>query len=236
MFGYSPSFLAIGALWVAACAGAGIIVLARTRRTPRNAAAAAWVTLNGLFLVGLSPIVAAIGSYFAKRLELWNGAGVLVVGLAMILFGQILRARRERSKAGAQATTFREMSLFVQIASTLLVYGYFGLHLGSQALTPLGAISALIGITASMIAINVAAHIAIALYIGVEPVDERDQEIALRGTRNGYQMLGAAWFAVLLLVIAQAPYAWLFLALLAAFGFAEIVRYGSMLAYYRLGL
>jgi hypothetical protein len=42
------------------------------------------------------------------------------------------------------------------------------------------------------------------LYDGVEPVDERYREIALHGPRNG-QALGAAWFAVLVPVIAQAP-------------------------------
>jgi hypothetical protein len=232
--GYSLPVLALGAAWLIGCAVGCAIVAMRTRRQPRAAQTSGWATLNGLFLVGLAPVVAAIGGYFAGRPYIWDGAGVLVVGLAMILVA-LVRSRWPTEPA----SSFREKSLVIQIGSIVIVYGYFGVHLWGAPLTPPAAIGALIGITASMIAINVVAHVAVAIYTGaagIERTDERDREIDLRGTRHGYHVLAAAWFAVLLLVIAQAPFAWLFLVVLAAFALAEIVRYGSMLAAYRLGL
>jgi hypothetical protein len=239
MHGYAPLIMAIGALWAVGCFTAFAVVLLRTlaRRKSAGSTANAWPFLTGLFLIGLAPVVSAIGAGFTHAGDLWDGAGVLVVGLALIAFGPYLKARRERSNSRPAATTFREKSLIVQIAAILVVYGYYGVRLwGPVLLTPVGAVVALISVTAAMIAINVAAHAAIALYAGVDRGDERDRAIALKGARNGYYAFGAGWFAIVVLVIAHAPYALLFLAVMGVFALAELVRYGSALAYYRLGV
>jgi hypothetical protein len=131
---------------------------------------------------------------------------------------------------------FREKSLAAQVAAILVVYIYYGLRLWGKPLTPISATATLIGITILMILILIAAHIAIRFFSRPELPDERDHVIALRGSRNGYNVLVAGVWCVLLLSIIHAPYGYLFLAINAAVALAELVRLGSQLFYYRFAV
>ena len=129
--------------------------------------------------------------------------------------------------------SFREKSAWFQIAAIVLVYGYYGLSLLRGAPTPLGAVAMLIGSTMLMIIISVAGHIVIAIGQRPEPLDERDQLVGLRSTRNGFHALAAAVWAVIFLAIASPNPILLAYAALGGFVLAELVRLASQIVYYR---
>ena len=137
---------------------------------------------------------------------------------------------------GGISISFREWSLIVQILALLAVYGWYGLHLRVGTLTPLAAVSMLIGSTVLIILINIAAHAAIAARLRLRPeeADERDRLIELRSARNGYRVLAAAvWVVMWVGAVRDGSFAATFCAALGAFLLAELVRMGSQLFYYR---
>jgi hypothetical protein len=69
-----------------------------------------------------------------------------------------------------------------------------------------------------------------------EKEDERDREVSLRATRNGYWAMATGMWAVAALIVAQPPPAVLVYALLGVFVLAELVRDVSQLVYYRLAV
>ena len=129
--------------------------------------------------------------------------------------------------------SFREKSAWIQIIAIVLVYGYYGLSLLRAAPTPLGAVAMLIGSTILMIMVSVAGHIAIMIGQKPELLDERDQLVGLRSTRNGFHALAAAVWAVIFLAIARPDPILLAYAALGGFVLAELVRLASQLVYYR---
>jgi hypothetical protein len=131
--------------------------------------------------------------------------------------------------------SFREKGAWVQIVAILLVYGFYGAQLLGSTPTPMGAIVMLIGSTILMILISIAGHTAIAMFSRPEGVDERDQLVALRGTRNGFHALAAGVWCVIFLAIASPRPVLLAYAALGAFVLAELVRLVSQVVYYRTG-
>ncbi|HEY7929724.1 MAG TPA: hypothetical protein VID71_06915, partial [Steroidobacteraceae bacterium] len=90
-----------------------------------------------------------------------------------------------------------------------------------------------------MIIISIVFHVTIAAYAKsygrLERIDERDRWVVLRAARNAYIVLAAGIWCVIILALAQVPYAALFYAAMGMFAVAELVRLGSQLLYYRLG-
>jgi hypothetical protein len=235
MFNLPPTALAAATLWILACAAWFSIVLRRwfARRQRPAHGLFPGALINGIFLVGLTPIISAIQYVATGHRYFWGGAGVLFAGLTLIASQTLLKKRLTEPATAPDAMAFREKSIAAQMAAILLIYGFYGVRLWGKPLTPIGATAALISITILVILINVASHIAIRIYSKPEPPDERDQAIDLRGSRNGYAALAAGVWGVLFLAIGHVPYDQLFYAIMGVFALAELVRLGSQLLYYR---
>jgi hypothetical protein len=137
--------------------------------------------------------------------------------------------------------SFREKSLVAQILSMLVVFGFYAVRSWGAPLTPVNAIATLIGATILMILIGIVSHIVIAVRTRPEHADERDRITELRGCRNAYYTLAAGLWCILLLFLAHSflglPSLVLVLyAIMASFVLAELVRLGSQLVYYRVGV
>jgi hypothetical protein len=187
--------------------------------------------------------VSAVQYIATRHLYFWAGAGVLFIGVFMIVL-HLLFARRWASRVSRPAVTaFREKSLVVQIVSILAVYGFLGVRLWgfwdqpSLSSAAAGAIMvfALIGITICVGVIQIASHVALAFFGRFETPDERDRVIGLRGSRNAYGALAVGIWCVLYLAITGIPHGALLYAIMGAFALAELIRLGSQLVYYRLG-
>ena len=144
----------------------------------------------------------------------------------------------------AATTTFRELSIAVQIVSILAVYGFFGVRLwgfwdqpamSSATVSSMTAMGVLVGITICMTIIGIASHVALAWFAKPEKSDERDRVIGLRGSRNAYGALAVGIWCILFFAIAGVPHGTLLYAIMAAFALSELVRLGSQLLYYKLG-
>lgn len=242
--------LIAGLIWILVC----VLWLVRAARklAPQGAPRAQGypgrypvLLINGIALIGLAPVVSAVQYLATRHLAFWAGACDLFLGLVFIVYHLIV-ARRPTNWASRPAiATFREKSIVVQIVSILLVYSYFAVRLwgfwdylptSATVASAVMAIGALIGITVCMIIIGVAAHIALAMFSRQETLDERDRVIGLRGSRNAYGALTVGIWCILFLAIAGAPHGALFYAIMGAFALSELVRLGSQLVYYRLGV
>jgi hypothetical protein len=236
MFDHSQLALAAAFLWIVLCAVFFVIALRRHHRRESLGRFHRGLLLIGITQLALAPVCSELQYVLSKHQEWWAGAWTIVPGLLLIGWSSLFK-RWEAAVAKRQtAMTSREMSLLAQIAAIVLVYGFYGVQLRAQSLTPLTAVATLIGITVLMILINIGAHITITLYSGRQRIDERDRVVTLQGTRNAYHALSAGVWCVLLLAIAHAPNAYIFYAIMGAFAFAELVRLSSQLLYYRLGV
>ena len=236
MFDLSPIALVTAVMWTMACITAAALVARRSsaqRKAPRPYTPPLRL-INGLILLGLAPAVSLLHFAVSQHRAYWGGAGVLLAGLLLIASQAIERQQRGPSESAAM--TFREKSIAAQFAAILLVYGFFGFRLWGQNLTPVAAIAVLIGTTVLTTAVSIVAHLTIALTAKREKRDERDVVVELRGSRNAYYALAAGVWCILLLAIAPTHAGILFYASLGAFALAELVRLGSQLVYYRLGM
>ncbi len=242
--------LAVGLLWILACAAWFVSTVRKARIAPGSHGYPGrypGLLLNGIGLLALTPVVSAIQYIATNHRYFWGGASVIFTGLILIGCHFILARRPADWEARPTATTsrekrtgFREKSAMLQIVAILVVYGVYGVRLwdfwrASAGPVTVIAIAALIAITIWMIIIGIASHIALVLYMRPEMPDERDRLIDLRGSRNAYFALAAGVWCLLLLAIADPPHGLLFYAIMATFALAEIVRLGSQLFYYRFG-
>ncbi len=236
MFDLSPIALVAAVVWTLACITAAALIARRSSAQPKapRPYTAPLRLINGLILLGLAPAVSLLHFAVSQHRAYWGGAGVLLAGLLLIASQAIERQQRGPSESAAM--TFREKSIAAQFAAILLVYGFFGFRLWGQNLTPVAAIAVLIGTTVLTTAVTIVAHLTIALTAKREKRDERDVVVELRGSRNAYYALAAGVWCILLLAIAPTHAGILFYASLGAFALAELVRLGSQLVYYRLGM
>ncbi len=164
----------------------------------------------------------------------------IYMGLAALLAVAGRRARRLRLATGEPPATrsFRENSALVMLAALLLVFGnYFR---GAWDASPETAIGAFVGAVVSLVVLLIAAHVALAvLHLPVgdldAPGDERDRAVDLKSQRNAYWVLTAAFWTFPFMLIAAVPLAHALNIWLAELVLAELVYFGSMVAYYRLG-
>jgi hypothetical protein len=228
--------LAAALLWIVMCAVFFVIALRRQHQRETLGRFHRGLLLIGITQLALAPVCSALQYVLSNHQAWWAGAWTIVPGLLLIGWSSLFKRWEVAVAKRHTAMTSREMSLSAQIAAIVLVYGFYGVQLWGQSLTPVTAVATLIGITVLMILINIAAHITIALYAGRQRIDERDRVVTLQGTRNAYRALSAGVWCVLLLAIARVPNLYIFYAILGAFAFAELVRLSSQLVYYRMGV
>src|SRR5262245_23152974 len=133
--------------------------------------------------------------------------------------------------------TYREKSLWVTVVSTLAIYAFYFwrvLEIGDG--DPGRVAGVFVATVIAMIAANIVVHAALAIHRRPEGVDERDRQVALRGTRISYYVLmSGVWGALGVATLSLGTF-WVAHAALLAIVIAELVRCGSQLIYYRRGI
>lgn len=223
-----------GILFAIASLAVGFLAWRRLR--PLTAPGA--MILGALGLFALAPVALliayAIGGGFSFL------AGGLHVVIALVLLASARRgwASEANPDAAASAWSFREKSAGLVFGTLLVIVASFTV----RSMDASGEVIAglVIESIVALVLIMIAGHIVVALLhapLGEldTPMDERDRELELRSTRNSSWVLGAGMWTVL--IVALLPPTNLMLAQVAL-GFvvlAELVWYGSLFAYYRLG-
>ena len=229
-----PTLLLLpGLLLAAGGLASGLFVWRRLRPfTPAGA-----MTLAAIGLVSLAPVVMLIAYGFTGTFSFM--AGGLHVVLAIVMFGAARRAQVFQDNPDTASTwSYREKSAVLVFGALVVIVGTFAIRI--IAAPGEAVIGIVIESVLALVLIMIAGHVVIAvLHAPIDdvnmPADERDREVELRSTRNATWILGTGMWVVL--IASLFPPISLPVAMLA-FGFivlAELVWYGSLFAYYRLG-
>lgn len=138
--------------------------------------------------------------------------------------------------------SFREMSTWVLLAVTVIVYGlYFNITIGEALANGVPEVAdnvRLFGAVVLMVILTIVAHIVMAVLSpkGSEEADERDKLIELRGDQRGGFVMAVALFSTLGLALAGASVFWIAHAALAGLVASEIVKALTKLIDYRRGV
>ena len=219
-------------LWVTACLLAAFKIWKSSRTDgfyPEHALLSA-----GILLLALAPCIALIVGTTS-----FLGGGIHVV-FALMLFGGSYRARRHRlNPTDSQSVmSFREKSSILVLTALVVVFlGYF---LRTWGVTLEVAIPEFIGTVVLLIIIMIIGHIAIALYHAPldevdEEMDERDSAIELRSVRNAYYAMASGFWVIPVLLMLSFPTLVIVNVWFAILVCTEVVKYGSVVAYYRFG-
>jgi hypothetical protein len=157
---------------------------------------------------------------------------------------QFLAASLQARRHGLKPTmvhsrmTFREKSAALRFAALCLVFvAYFAKSWNAPQEV---VVHLFIGSVALLVVILAIGHIALAvLHVPLgeveDALDERDRDVELRSIRNAhYVLVGGIWITIAL-PIAGAPTLTIVNTAFAAFVLSELIRYGSLVAYYRRG-
>lgn len=188
--------------------------------------------------LGLAPWI-SLAVYIADDGRSVSG-GLVNVAVAAVLFLASARARQRRVQPGGgepSATPFRQKSAALMALTLVVVYAaYFAMTWRNPALVvPLFLGSALL-----VVVVATVGHTLLALFHAPvdeadTPEDERDREAERYGIRNSYLVLAWGIWAVPAVCLLQSPL-WTIANLAFLFAvLAEIVRYLSLVRYYRRG-
>lgn len=131
--------------------------------------------------------------------------------------------------------TFHEKSLWLMFIAISAIYGtYFALVLppGSPDVHA-GQVVVFAGTVVSLIIVAAVGHAVIAAMRKPEMQDERDQIIALKGTRNGAFVLGTGVFVSIVTALVVDGNFWSTHVLFAFLVLSELVEIASQLVLYR---
>ena len=142
--------------------------------------------------------------------------------------------------------SFREKGAWICLASTVVVfvpYFWFVLQLSARGeLTVAAIMPALVAAIFFQAVINVAASIAVAVFSGSDPADERDRSIELRSFRNAYLILAVTLVSAIAVATFSPPsfgalitLVFMSQVLLACFVVAESAKYLTQVVCYRRG-
>ncbi|MES2298022.1 MAG: hypothetical protein V4582_13330 [Pseudomonadota bacterium] len=133
--------------------------------------------------------------------------------------------------------SFQEKSLWLMFASLIVVFlAYFGAVLPSSAVDVMPQqISLFVMAVLALVVLQVVGHILIALLDRRTDTDERDQLIALKGSRNAGYMLATGVFTALCTALLTHGNFLVTHVLLAFWVAAQLVEIGSQLLLYRRG-
>ena len=232
-----PLIPLIGTLfWVAFCTFFIVTLLGKRKQGsfhPEHA-----FQTGGFIVLGLAPCIGLLEFTIGGELTFWGG-GIHTL-IAVTLFAAAYRSHIYRldPESSFSGSTYREKSAMLVVAT--LLYVYFGYFIRVWNGTLEAAIPVFIGSVVLLVVIMIAGHIGIAIFHAPldevdQPVDERDQSIELLSSRNANYVITAGFWMVPFLIIAPvetfiAVNIWFALLVLS-----EIVRYGSVIVYYRWG-
>jgi hypothetical protein len=132
--------------------------------------------------------------------------------------------------------TFREKSAAACLAITALAFGAYGYWVVQNHPTQEGAIAGLVGIIVAQVVLQIPVHIFFALQGRPEGLDERDRVVDRLAQRNAYFVLFGLVWGVMVMALVKSPVLTIAYALVATIVVSELVRFASLLFYYRRGL
>ncbi len=142
--------------------------------------------------------------------------------------------RRSDADENNGSAGFRELSAIISIVAIVLTYGFWLATLAFRPLSESGILGGLIGPTLVLVAVEIVAHILLALAHPAE-VDVRDAEIARRSTGAAYFVLATGGWIVVGMALFQMSYPVIAGAALGALVIADLVRLISQVVIYRIG-
>lgn len=133
--------------------------------------------------------------------------------------------------------SFREKSAAITLLAMLSAFGLYGWRLLAGHVGPAEEFGLLIAAIAAQVLLIAVGHVLLAIAVrrGPEPLDERDRLVALKARRNAYWVALVGLFAMMAVVLFGTSAVQVINGLLAVVVAAEVVRYGSQLAYWRWG-
>ena len=132
--------------------------------------------------------------------------------------------------------TFREKSAAACLVITALAFGAYGYWVFQNHPTAADAIGGLVAIIVAQVVLQVPVHIFFALQSRPEGLDERDLVFDRLAQRNAYFILFGWVWGGMVMALMQKPVLSIAYALVATIVVAELVRFASLLFYYRRGL
>lgn len=136
--------------------------------------------------------------------------------------------------------SFEEKSVWVQLTSILLclgIYFFIALQMLSSGVDVLPVYVPLFTIAViSIVLINIAGHIVVAVTGVSTSRDERDRLIGWRAESNSSWILVSGVIISIICLIASVKTVWVAHLLLLSLFIAEVVKYVIQLVYYRMGL
>jgi len=194
--------------------------------------------VSAMILLVVAPLMSLAVFAFNHTLNLWGGTVQVVI--AVLLFAAAYRSKKYRLNPTEKesSSSFREKSAHLIFVAEILIFsGYFFKTWNSnfEAIIP-----SFIASAALLVVIMIAGHIAIALLHSPleeldDAIDERDKAVALSSTRNAYYVLAVGFWSVPILIIAPVTTAFALNCWFAIFILSDLVKYGSISLYYRLG-
>ena len=189
-------------------------------------------------LVGLAPVVWFLLGWLAGESTPFAGGFQLVV--AAVLFGAAAlgRSRRRRPDGGLSTWHFNEKSALIILVGLVVVFGAFAQRAWrADDAVVLAAFGRAI---VEFIVLAIVGHTIAALtHAPIEAVDaepdERDREVTLKSSRNAYYLLFAGFVSLPFYAVFQPSVVGFVVTWTAVLVLSELVYYGSVLAYYRLG-
>lgn len=226
------------ALWVLLLTGLALRLYLRRRNGSFYAEHA--LVIGSLLLLALAPCVLLVIRFLGGTPSIAQIAIHLVfAGLLLVAAWQSRRQRLSPGGDDGSTVTYSEKSAAVVVLGQLVVFGgYFWQH-WSSSLAEL--IPAFVGALVLLVIIMVVGHIIIALFHYPiqeidEPLDERARQIEALADRNGNLVIMAGFWTVPFLALSPAPAALVINCWLAFLVLSAVVKYGSIVAYARLGV
>lgn len=195
--------------------------------------------IGSVLLLAIAPVVLVI-VHFVDGAPSIGHIAVHLLG-AVLLLAAAYQARRRRLNPELEGSpqTYREKSAVLVVLSQMLVFGAYFYANWSATLEEM--IPAFVGALVLLVIIMVIGHIVIAVFHYPveeidEPMDQMARQIDVLGNRNGNLIIVAGFWIVPFLALSPAPAPLVLNCWLAFLVLSAVVKYGSVVAYSRLGL
>ncbi|MEO0614758.1 MAG: hypothetical protein AAFY69_01350 [Pseudomonadota bacterium] len=234
----NSSFMPLGP-FIAVFFIASVAVAFKVYRAPGDAPAAERGLLaSACVLVGLSPVVWLLVGWLAGETSVFTGGIQLIVAAALAGAAGLGRHRRRQVPVVVSRWHFNEKSAFIIILSLLVVCATFARRAwGGEDAVVLASFGRAI---VELVVFVVIGHIIAALtHAPIDAADakpdERDRAVTLLSARNAYYLLFAGFVSLPFYAVFQPSVVGFVVTWTGVLVLSELVYYGSVLTYYRLG-
>jgi hypothetical protein len=197
------------------------------------------LVIGSLLLLAIAPCVLLM-IHVAGGVPSIGHISIHLLG-AMLLLAAAFQSRRRRldPELDGSPQSYREKSAVLVVLGQILVFSAYFYANWSATLEQL--IPAFIGALVLLVIIMVIGHIVIAVFHYPideidEPIDQMASQIEALGNRNGNLIIVAGFWTVPFLALSPAPAPLVLNCWLAFLVLSAVVKYGSVIAYSRLGI